>query len=125
MAQALGVQALAMDMGWVLQPRVYSDATAAIGISKRSGLGNVRHLHTCDLWAQEQTQSERVLLENVLGTDNPADIFTKYLDYATMERALANMGCEFKQGHAKSALDIAANDLEDIDEKHCYNLPYT
>ena len=35
MAQALGVQALAADMGWSLMPRVWSNATAAIGISKR------------------------------------------------------------------------------------------
>ena len=34
MAQALGVQALAADMVWALQPGVYSDPTAAIGISK-------------------------------------------------------------------------------------------
>ena len=117
MAQALGVQALAMDMGWVLQPRVYSDATAAIGISKRRGLGKLRHLHTCDLWVQEQTRSERVLLEKVLGTENPADIFTKYVDHAAMERALARMNCEFREGRAKSALDIAANELEDLDNK--------
>ena len=117
MAQALGVQALAMDMGWVLQPRVYSDATAAIGISKRRGLGKIRHLHTCDLWVQEQTRSERVLLEKVLGTENPADIFTTYVDHAAMERALARMNCEFREGRAKSALDIAANELEDLDNK--------
>ena len=46
MAQALGVQALAADMGWFLKPRVWSDATVAIGISKRRGLGKIRHLHT-------------------------------------------------------------------------------
>ena len=33
MAQALGMQALAADMGWSLKPRVHSDATAAIGNS--------------------------------------------------------------------------------------------
>ena len=57
MAQALGIQALAADMNWHLQPRVHSDATAAIGISKRRGLGKIRHLHTCDLWIQEQTKT--------------------------------------------------------------------
>ena len=105
MAQALGVQALAADMGWSLQPRVHSDTTAAIGISKRRGLGKIRHLHTCDLWIQEQTKNERVLLEKILGTENPADIFTKYLDQATMSKALTKMNCEFREGRAKAAPD--------------------
>ena len=71
MAQALGLQSLAADMGWVLKPCVFSDATAAIGISRRRGLGKLRHLHCCDLWVQEQTRSERVVLEMVLGTVKP------------------------------------------------------
>ena len=105
MAQALGMQALAADMGWSLKPRVHSDATAAIGISKRRGLGKIRHLHTCDLGVQEQTRTERVLLEKILGTENPADIFTKYLDHATMAKALKTMNCEFRDGRAKAAPD--------------------
>ena len=106
MAQALGVQALAADMGWILQPRVWSDATAAIGISKRRGLGKIRHLHTCDLWIQEQVKSERVLLEKVLGSENPADLFTKYLDQTVIAMALEKMHCEFRAGRAAQALEI-------------------
>ena len=102
-AQALGVQSLAADMGWSLKPRVFSDATAAIGISKRRGLGKIRHLHTTDLWVQEQVRSERVELLKVLGTENPADAFTKYLDRATMEKSLKAMNCEFREGRAKAA----------------------
>ena len=120
MAQALGVQALAADMGWILQPRVHSDATAAIGISKRRGLGKIRHLHTCDLWIQEQTKTERVLLEKVLGTENPADIFTKYLDQATMTKALMKMNCEFRDGRAKAAPD-AMGLKKDMDLPSCGN----
>ena len=105
MAQALGVQSLAADMNWTLQPRVHSDATAAIGISKRRGLGKIRHLHTCDLWVQEQTRTERILLVKILGTENPADIFTKYVDQSTMSMALSKMNCEFREGRAKTAPD--------------------
>ena len=105
MAQALGVQSLAADMNWTLQPRVHSDATAAIGISKRRGLGKIRHLHTCDLWVQEQTRTERILLVKILGTENPADIFTKYVDQSTMSMALSKMNCEFREGRAKAAPD--------------------
>ena len=101
----LNSQSLAADMGWSLKPRVFSDATAAIGISKRRGLGKIRHLHTADLWVQEQIRSERVILEKVLGADNPADIFTKYLDHTIMSKALRAMNCEFRTGRAKAAPD--------------------
>ena len=56
-AQALGLQSLAADMHWTLQLNVHSDATAAIGIAKRRGLGKIRHLHTTDLWVQERVRS--------------------------------------------------------------------
>ena len=59
MAQAIGLQSLAADMHWKLLPRVYSDATAAIGISKRRGLGKIRHLHCADLWVQEKNEKRR------------------------------------------------------------------
>ena len=88
-----------------------------IGISKRRGQGKIRHLHTCDLWVQEQTRTERNLLEKILGTENTADIFTKYLDHATMAEALTTMNCEFRDGRAKAAPDTMGlnkkNDLPD------------
>ena len=49
---SLGLQAVARDLGldWGLQLR--ADASAAIGICRRRGLGRVRHLHVADLWVQ-------------------------------------------------------------------------
>ena len=105
MAQALGIQSLAADMGWTLHPRVHSDATAAIGISKRRGLGKIRHLHTADLWVQEKVRAGAVTLLKILGTENPADAFTKYLDKSSMEKAVAAMNCDYRTGRAKLAPD--------------------
>ena len=39
----------------------------------------------------------------ISGNDNPADVFTKYLDRACMEKAIAAMNLEFKTGRPKSA----------------------
>ena len=103
MAQAIGIQSLAADMAWTLHPRVHSDATAAIGISKRRGLGKIRHLHTADLWVQEKVRSKAITLLKVLGTENPADACTKYLDKASMEKAIGKMQCEYRTGMAKLA----------------------
>ena len=56
-AQGLGLQSLMRDMGWEVKLRLHSDATAAIGMCKRKGLGKVRHLATTDLWIQEKVRS--------------------------------------------------------------------
>ena len=103
MAQALGLQPLARDMNWELKINVHSDATAAIGIAKRRGLGKVRHLHTTDLWIQERVRNGDINLLKVLGTENPADALTKYLDPVTMNKALDKMGVHFMEGRAASA----------------------
>ena len=78
MAESQGIQSLMADMVWKLRIIVHSDATAAIGIARRKRLGKIRHLDVTDLWIENRVRSERVGLKKVLGTDNPADIFTKY-----------------------------------------------
>ena len=91
-ANALGVQALLLDMGWQLKCNVHSDATTAIGICRRKGLGKVRHLDCTDLWIQESARAGRFAIHKVEGAKNPADILTKYLDRATMELHLKTLG---------------------------------
>ena len=91
-AQALGLRSLLKDMGWTVAIRVHSDATAAIGICRRKGLGKIRHLDTTDLWIQQQVRSKEIELCKVLSTDNPADVLTKYVNRQTMDKALTTMG---------------------------------
>ena len=42
--EALGIQSVLSDFGTRVKIEIHSDATAAIGICKRQGLGRVRHL---------------------------------------------------------------------------------
>ena len=91
MAQSLGIQSLMADMGWRLPIVVHSDATAAIGIARRKGLGKIRHLDVTDLWIQDKVRSKQVGLKKVLGTDNPADIFTKCVERSILQKAMATM----------------------------------
>ena len=58
---------------------LFSDATAAIGMCRREGLGRVRHLSTSDLWIQQLVRHKRITLHKCGTDDNPADIFTKGL----------------------------------------------
>ena len=100
---AIGFQSMGADIDFSKPMHIHSDATAAIGIARRRGLGKLRHLDVEDLWVQEQVRSKRVHLHKVLGTDNPADIFTKYVDHTILTKALKFMHLHSEDGRAATA----------------------
>ena len=102
-AQALGLQSLLRDIGWELKIQVWSDATAAIGIARRKGLGEIRHLDCTDLWVQDKIRSKQILLQKVLGAENPADVLTKYVDRKTLDMALRKMRLHAASGRPACA----------------------
>ena len=73
------------DMGLLSSGEIWSDASAALGIINRTGLGKTRHTDTGLLWIQQTVAEQRSKFSDVLGKRNPADLFTKYLDQATSE----------------------------------------
>ena len=105
--QGLGLQSLAKDLGFDFKIRVHSDATAAIGMCRRRGLGKVRHLDVSDLWAQDKIRNKKVELVKVLGAINPADIMTKYTNADTLNKMLNLMGMRFSDGRAACAPAIS------------------
>ena len=46
----------------------------------RKGLGKVRHIEVNQLWIQDSVGSGDVELHKILGTVNPADALTKYIE---------------------------------------------
>ena len=102
-AQAIGLQSVCADLGFHYKIRVWSDATAAIGIARRRGMGKIRHLVVTDLWCQQKVRSGAVQLVKVLGADNPADLMTKYTPRDVLEKALATMNMVTKEGRAEVA----------------------
>ena len=63
---------------------VHIDATAAIGIASRQGLGRIRHIATTDLWVQQRLRCGDLCIEKILGQINPGDLMTKPLDAGRM-----------------------------------------
>ena len=55
------------------------DASAALGILQRKGVGKIRHLDVGCLWLQEKEAREILKLAKEPGETNPADIGTKHL----------------------------------------------
>ena len=79
-AETLGILSMLKDLGWDLHGEVWGDANAALGIINRSGLGKTRHIDTGLLWIQQVAAEKRLKYGKVLGTNNPADLFTKHLE---------------------------------------------
>ena len=105
-AIALGLQSLANDLGIHLKLDILTDATAAIGICRRRGLGKVRHLHTADLWVQDRLRKGDFALTKVLGSDNPADLLTKHVPRDVMRKHMTFIGLSSEIGRAESAPTI-------------------
>ena len=107
-AQSLGLQSLAADLGILLKVKIMTDATAAIGIARRRGLGKVRHLATADLWIQDRLRKKDFLLEKIPGSENPADMLTKHVDRSLLHKHMSKLGLHLEGGRADSAPNIDA-----------------
>ncbi len=55
-ATTLGLMSVAKDLGMELNATVHSDASAALAIAQRQGLGKLRHLRVQFLWIQERVR---------------------------------------------------------------------
>ena len=102
----LGIKPVGNDLNIELDIDILTDASAAIGIVKRRGLGKVRHLATTDLWLQERVRDKGFSVSKVAGTDNLADILTKTVDRQSLWRHLHKMGCFAATGRPESAPEL-------------------
>ena len=82
------------------------DANAALGIINRAGFGKLRHIQTSLLWIQQVAAEQRLKYGKVLGTDNPADLFTKYLDEKTCLHHTNSLGYRVTEGRPDDAPQI-------------------
>ena len=84
-AEALGLQAVAHELGWDLEIRLFSDAKAARGMAARRGLGKTRHIEVKFLWLQQAIRMKRLTVHKVCGKQNPANHLTKPLSRHDMQ----------------------------------------
>ena len=82
---------------------ILTDATAAIGICRRRGLGRIRHLHVSDLWVQDRLRKGDFKLTKIPGAENPAGLLTKHVPKDVMLKHMAFMGLASEEGRAASA----------------------
>ena len=100
---SMGLTAVARDLGFEWKLVVQTDASAAIGVCRRRGLGKIRHLATADLWIQDKLRCREFELVKIPGQQNVADMLTKHVDRATLERHMMALGLREAYGRAQSA----------------------
>lgn len=117
-AQTLGMLAMARDLGFDLCGRISSDASTALGIIQRQGLGKLRHIATQFLWIQEKVRNDELDIVKVPGKQNPADLFTKNVPAELLLRHTARLGIVLGSGRATSAPQLNATRQGRLDWAH-------
>ena len=95
-AEGLGVQSLAIDLGWSFRVIVHTDSSTAKSVAARRGLGRMRHVELKYLWVQEAVSKGRIRMKKIPGFHNPADILTKPKERRKLGRLLAKVGAYYK-----------------------------
>ena len=67
-----------IDFGVRTGVRIRIDASAAVGIATRRGIGRVRHIELNELWLQDQIARKRICIEKIEGKENISDSLTKH-----------------------------------------------
>ena len=83
--------------------KVSIHASAAKGIIERRGICKVKHIDIDNLWLQEQEARRLLPLGKIEGTKNPADLMTKNLAEASVERHVKSLHLSWEEGRAQSA----------------------
>ena len=118
-AQTLGVMALAQDFGRKLSAKVHSDASAALGIVARQGLGKMRHLDVQYLWLQDKVRDGSLTVMKVPGQQNPADMLTKHVPAADVHRHMETLSMKVRNDRADIAPKLdRINDTTRDDDDH-------
>ncbi len=83
---------MAQDLGWSWSVRLWTDSSACKGACGRSGLGRRKHLDVEALWLQDAGRNKKVELFKIAGACNMADLLTKHLGRAALDRHVTNLG---------------------------------
>ncbi len=115
-AQTLGLMSLAMDFGISANGRLHTDASAALGIVQREGLGKLRHVNVQYLWIQDRIRGGELGACKVPGTQNPADMMMKHLPAADILRYSDDLCLALHDTRAEMAPNLSHVSGIDVDD---------
>ena len=108
-AQGIGLRSVGSDLGLTYSLDMFTDATAAMGMSRRLGIGKLRHLDVSLLWIQGKVRSREITLTKNLGSQNPADALTKHVPGPLPKEHLDRMHLELQDGRPATAPQLMQN----------------
>ena len=103
---ALGVRSLMNDLGEEPGVMLMTDASAAVGIAKRRGLGKVSHIALSQLWIQEKGEANGIDIMKVRGEENRADALTKHVGREKTQEHMRWTGQEVAPGRHQLAPEV-------------------
>ena len=109
---ALGIRSIGEDLGMRFPGKISirADASAAIGIANRVGIGKVRRIEVNKLWLQEKVYEGVVEIVKVSSEENMADALTKALDSKGIRSHVEGIGAEVRMGRHPLAPKLSAED---------------
>ena len=105
-SELLGIRSALKDWGSNVGGVVETDASAALGIIQRQGLGKVRHIDTASLYVQNLAAQKTLDIVKVPGTANPAELCTKGLTRDKIHKYLSVVNMRFCDGRADAAAKL-------------------
>lgn len=94
------------DFGFKAKLCLRMDASAAIGVMQRRGVGNTRHLVASTLLLQEKQLKQLMEVRKVNGLANAGDLMTKGEPYEVIQKHQAAIICEWRDGRAQIAAQL-------------------
>ena len=93
-SQSIGIKRMMQDLGHIREDliEIKTDASAAIGIASRIGIGKTRHIGVNTLWLQEKVFSGDIVLTKVGSEENLADALTKAVAWEALKAHVRGSG---------------------------------
>ena len=104
--EGLGMHSLLGDFGIEANICLHMDASAAIGVMQRRGVGKIRHLDASTQWLQEKQLKQLMEVRKVHGLANAGDLMTKNVPFEVIKKHLAAINCEWRDGRAQVAAQL-------------------
>ena len=109
---ALGVKSIGEDLGMRFPGKICirADASAAIGIANRVGIGKVRRIEVNQLWLQDKVAKKEIVIEKVPTESNLAEALTKPVKAEVIRKHIEGIGAEARTDRHRLAPKVVQSD---------------
>ena len=112
-SEGLGIQSGCSDFGDKFELEVLTDSSAARAISRRQGIGRIRHLAVRLLWVQHYVKAGLLNVDKILGSKNSSDMLTKHLARTLLDTHAKTSGLRDVAGRSPIAPKVQG-DLQEL-----------